>query len=227
MAMLGPELHYMDELVRVQLFLGKGSAGEPLRLGKRGPIMTIRRSGGDYQLFDEAGKELTPPTSLEVTLSRILFKNQPNAMDLAVQGQGDLRARLFERALKSSRASLRFNLGMLALKPPKLRLLGGYPMIDLSSLVSAHRTLDERLWRLYPNRGISAAVKTELQARSSTSGRAIELLVNDKETEWNQLDLSLRNWETATVKHHDVEHDNPAVRLEARQHFGHEKGLPP
>jgi hypothetical protein len=221
MALLGPELHYMNELIRVQLILDQGFIGGPLRVGKRGPIKTIRRSGARYQLFDEVGKELTPPTNLEVALSRILFNNQPNAMDLAVQEQGNLRARLFERALKS-RASLRSHLGMLPLTPPKLRLLGGYPMIDRSSLVSARRTLDDRLRLLYPDREICAAVKTELLARSSISGRAIELLVSDKETEWNQLDLTLRTWESAAGKHHVLEHDDPAVRVAARQHFGQE-----
>lgn len=221
MALIGPELHYMDELVRVQLLLDKGFIGGPLRVGKRGPIKTIRRTAGHYQLFDEVGKELTALTNLEVALSRIFFNSQPNAMDLAIQGQGDLRARLFERAL-NSRASLRLHLGMLVLTPPKLRLLGGYPMIDRTSLASARRTLDERLRALYPGQGISAAVKAELQARSISTGRAIELLVSDKEIEWSRLDLSLGNWETATGKHHEIEHDNPAVRLEARQHFGEE-----
>jgi hypothetical protein len=221
MALLGPELHYMDEVVRVQLILDKGFIGGPLRLGKRGPIKTVRRSGNNYQLFDEVGKALTPPTNLEIALSRILFNNQPNAMDLAVQGQGELRARLFERALKS-RASLRLHLGMLPLTPPKLRLLGGYPMIDRSSLVSARRTLDERLWRLYPSPAISLAVKTELQARSSATGMAIERLVNEKEIEWDQLNRSLRSWEVATGKHHEVEDEDEAVRLLVRQDFANE-----
>ncbi|WP_458128232.1 dermonecrotic toxin domain-containing protein [Pseudomonas sp. Z2-11] len=221
MALLGPELHNMDGEVQVQLILDKGFIGGPLRVGKRGPLKTIRRSGAHYQLFDETGKALTALTNLEIALSRILFDNQPNPMELANKRQGDLRARLFERAL-NSRASLRLHLGMLALTPPKLRLLGGYPMIDRSALVSARRTLDERLWSLYPDQDISAAVKAELQARSISSGRAIELLVSDKEIEWSRLDLSLRNWETAAGKHHEIEHDNPAVRLEARQHFGKE-----
>lgn len=216
MALLERELLTMDERVRVQLILDNGFVGGPLRLGKRGPLKTIRRSGGSYQLFDETGKELTPPTNLEVAVSRLLLNAKPNALDLAVQEQGDLRARLFERALRH-RASLRIPLGMLP--PPKLGLLGGYPMIDRSALVSARLTLDARLLRLYPGPGISLAVKTDLQARSSSTGTAIELLVSEKEIEWDQLNRSMRSWIMASGKHHEVEDNDAAVRLLVRKDF--------
>lgn len=217
-------LEALAEPVRVRLLLDEGYRGAALEAGTQGPLKTIRRVAGRYQPFDEAGHELSTPTSLEDALLRALPDPVRDALGLQIWEQAALRTRLLDSALQD-RDALRVTLGLRpspATQVPPERLLEqrGYPLSSFGFRAWQRVTAESRLQRLYPNEDACATVVSELIERSADTGKTFVQLVSEKEAEWQTLDEGLDAWEHAPGKHHPLEEDDPLIRVSAREYFG-------
>ncbi|WP_420231156.1 dermonecrotic toxin domain-containing protein [Pseudomonas sp. ABY48] len=225
MSLLGSELARLAEPVRVQLLLEERFV-EPLEAGEIGPLKTVRRGDGRYEPFDETDNELGPPSSLEEALLRALPDPARRRLGLDIWQQDKLRNQLLDIAL-GNREQLRTTLGIRASKPASVLFperVGETPGYRLSGQGRAFwqrgATSQSRLQSLYPDINISAQVMTELQGRSTRTGKPLELLISEKEAEWKTLDESLEVWEQAAHKHHAVEVDDPLERTVVRRKVG-------